>query len=40
LRVTRAGAAAEERLIPYVATVVDAVDLEQRRVVVDWGEDY
>jgi 16S rRNA processing protein RimM len=41
LRVTRAGAAAtEERLIPYVAAVVDAVDLAERRVVVDWGEDY
>jgi len=42
LRVTRPGPAAtqEERLIPYVAAVVDAVDLPERRIVVDWGEDY
>jgi 16S rRNA processing protein RimM len=42
LRVTRSGPAAmqEERLIPYVAAVVDAVDVPERRIVVDWGEDY
>ena len=42
LRVTRSGTAAtqEERLIPYVAAVVDAVDLPMRRIVVDWGEDF
>jgi len=42
LRVTRPGPAAtqEERLIPYVVAVVDAVDLPERRIVVDWGEDY
>jgi 16S rRNA processing protein RimM len=42
LRVTRSGPAVtgEERLIPYVAAVIDAVDLQERRIVVDWGEDY
>lgn len=29
-----------ERLIPFVAAFVDAVDLAQRRVTVDWGLDY
>jgi len=29
-----------ERLIPFVATYVDEVSLEQRRIVVDWGLDY
>lgn len=29
-----------ERLIPFVAAYVDAVDLAARRVVVDWGLDY
>ena len=32
--------AAEERLIPFVAAYVDAVDLAARRIVVDWGTDY
>jgi 16S rRNA processing protein RimM len=31
---------AVERLIPFVAAYVDDVDLEQRRIVVDWGLDY
>jgi 16S rRNA processing protein RimM len=29
-----------ERLVPFVATFVDAVDLEQRQITVDWGLDY
>jgi 16S rRNA processing protein RimM len=29
-----------ERLIPFVAAYVDDVDLERRRIVVDWGLDY
>jgi 16S rRNA processing protein RimM len=29
-----------ERLIPFVAAYVDAVDLQARRIVVDWGLDY
>jgi len=29
-----------ERLIPFVAAYVDAVDLAARRIVVDWGLDY
>jgi 16S rRNA processing protein RimM len=29
-----------ERLIPFVATYVDDVDLAARRIVVDWGLDY
>ena len=28
------------RLIPFVAAYVDDVDLEQRRILVDWGLDY
>jgi 16S rRNA processing protein RimM len=41
LRVTRPGVTAEEeRLIPYVPAIVDAVDLDGRRMRVDWGEDY
>jgi 16S rRNA processing protein RimM len=32
--------AAAERLIPFVAAYVDAVDLAARRIVVDWGLDY
>ena len=35
-----AGAAVEERLIPFVSAYVDSVDLAGRRVVVDWGLDY
>jgi 16S rRNA processing protein RimM len=30
----------EERLIPFVAAYVDTVDLQGRRIVVDWGLDY
>ncbi|MGL6109945.1 MAG: ribosome maturation factor RimM [Rubrivivax sp.] len=41
LRVRVAGeVAATERLIPFVATYVDQVDLEARRISVDWGLDY
>jgi 16S rRNA processing protein RimM len=29
-----------ERLIPFVAAYVDQVDIEGRRIVVDWGVDY
>ncbi len=29
-----------ERLIPYVAAVIDAVDLAGGRIEVDWGEDF
>ena len=29
-----------ERLIPFVAAFVDAVDLPGRRITVDWGLDY
>ncbi|MDQ6627149.1 MAG: ribosome maturation factor RimM [Pseudomonadota bacterium] len=29
-----------ERLIPFVASVIDDVDLPARRIVVDWGLDY
>ena len=32
--------AAEERLIPFVAAIVDDVDLATRRIVADWGLDY
>lgn len=34
------GAEARERLIPFVDAVVGQVSLEQRRIEVDWGEDY
>jgi 16S rRNA processing protein RimM len=30
----------EERLIPFVAAYIDAVDLGERRITVDWGLDY
>jgi len=36
LRVQSAGADARERLIPFVAAYVDAVDLPGRRITVDW----
>jgi 16S rRNA processing protein RimM len=29
-----------ERLIPYVPAIVERVDLEGRRIEVDWGEEY
>jgi 16S rRNA processing protein RimM len=29
-----------ERLIPFVAALVQTVDLEAKRIVVDWGLDY
>src|SRR5258706_1132510 len=32
--------AGRERLIPYVPAIVERVDLEARRIDVDWGEDY
>lgn len=41
LRVTRpAGHPGPDRLIPYVSAIVDRVDMEGRRIEVDWGEDY
>jgi 16S rRNA processing protein RimM len=30
----------QERLVPFVAAFIDQVDLEQRRILVDWGLDY
>ena len=36
----REGEAGAERLIPFVAAYVDAVDLAARRIGVDWGLDY
>lgn len=35
-----AGATPAERLIPFVAPVVGEVSLAERRIEVDWGEDY
>lgn len=41
LRVARpATAPGPERLIPYVPAIVDRVDVEGRRIDVDWGESY
>ena len=41
LRVARpAGAPGGERLIPFVPAIVDRVDIDARRIDVDWGEDY
>jgi 16S rRNA processing protein RimM len=41
LRVAAAGRPeSEERLIPFVASYVDDVSLEAKRIVVDWGLDY
>jgi len=34
------GAAGPERLIPYVPAIVLRVDLDARRIDVDWGEDF
>ena len=31
---------AQERMIPFVSAFVDSVELEQRRIVVDWQADY
>lgn len=36
----RANEAPDERLIPFVAAYVDAVNLAERRIDVDWGLDY
>ena len=38
--VERSGPSPVERLIPFVEAFVDAVDLDGRRIVVDWGLDY
>jgi 16S rRNA processing protein RimM len=38
--VLRVGEAARERLLPFVATVIRAVDLPRRRIEVDWGPDW
>jgi 16S rRNA processing protein RimM len=40
LRVAPAGADGEELLIPFVSAYVDDVDLDARRIAVDWGVDY
>jgi 16S rRNA processing protein RimM len=40
LRIQPADAGVDERLIPFVDAYVDSVDLEARRIVVDWGADY
>jgi 16S rRNA processing protein RimM len=40
LRIQPAGADAAEVLIPFVSAYVDSVDLQARRIVVDWGLDY
>jgi 16S rRNA processing protein RimM len=38
--VLRVGEGREERLLPFVATVVRAVDLAARRIDVEWGADW
>jgi 16S rRNA processing protein RimM len=40
LRVTPHEMHAPQRLIPFVAAYVDAVDLEAKRITVDWSLDY
>jgi 16S rRNA processing protein RimM len=41
LRVARPpGVPGPERLIPFVASIVDRVDVGARRIDVDWGEDF
>lgn len=37
---SEAVASTRERLIPFVAAYVDRVDLQERRIVVDWQPDY
>ena len=34
------GAAGAQRLIPYVPAIVERVDLNARRIDVDWGDDF
>jgi len=38
--VLRVGEAKGERLLPFVATVIRAVDVPARRIEVDWGLDW
>ncbi len=38
--VMRVGAGGVERLVPFVAAVIRAVDLARRRIEVDWGADW
>ncbi|MEW6313893.1 MAG: ribosome maturation factor RimM [Pseudomonadota bacterium] len=38
--VVRGGPDGRERLIPFVASVIDKVDLAARRITVDWEADY
>jgi 16S rRNA processing protein RimM len=38
--VLRVGQGEQERLIPFVAAYIDAVDLAARRITVDWGLDF
>ncbi len=38
--VMRVGAGKQERLVPFVETVIRAVDLAQRRIDVEWGADW
>jgi 16S rRNA processing protein RimM len=41
LRVARPpGSTGPERMIPYVSAIVDSVDMDARRIDVDWGEDF
>jgi 16S rRNA processing protein RimM len=41
LRVVRAGGSpGPDRLIPYVPAIVDRVNIEEKRIDVDWGEGY
>ena len=36
----KVGSGSGERLIPFVAAIVDRVDVDAGRIEVDWGEDY
>lgn len=38
--VDRSGPEPVERLVPFVAAYVDEVELDERRIVVDWGLDF